>query len=112
ASPTDPSWDAVDLIDASHTGATPSVNVNGWLDVGAYETVKLFEFQQHDPEQYLIMAPTGHCRMLVTGPEGRLGQRPMGDTRFPYDEVIISWLTGSSAMRRTPGSRCRRCRSS
>src|SRR5262249_50951124 len=22
----------------------------------------------------------------------RLGQRPMGDTRFPYDEIIISWF--------------------
>src|SRR5215472_6746478 len=27
-----------------------------------------------------------------TGPEARLGQRPMGDTRFPYDEIIISWF--------------------
>jgi uncharacterized protein len=85
-------WDAVDLIDASHTGATPSININGWMDVGAHETVKLFEFQQHHPDQYLIMAPTGHCRMLVTGAEARLGTRPVGDTRFPYDEILISWF--------------------
>jgi uncharacterized protein len=90
--PASPAWNDVDLIDASHTGATPSININGWMDVGAYETVKLFEFQQHHREQYLIMAPTEHCRMLVTGPEARLGQRPMGDTRFPYDEIIISWF--------------------
>jgi hypothetical protein len=90
--PAGPAWQAVDLIDARHTGATPSLNINGWLDVGAYETVKLFEFQQHHPDQYLIMAPTGHCRMLVTGPEETLGDRPMGDTRFPYDEIITSWF--------------------
>jgi hypothetical protein len=90
--PAGPAWEAVDLIDARHTGATPSLNINGWLDVGAYETVKLFEFQQHHPDQYLIMAPTGHCRMLVTGPEETLGDRPMGDTRFPYDEIITSWF--------------------
>jgi uncharacterized protein len=90
--PANPAWEAVDLINASHTEATPSININGWMDVGAYETVKLFEFQQHHPDQYLIMAPTEHCRMLVTGPEARLGQRPMGDTRFPYDEIIISWF--------------------
>src|SRR5215472_8226709 len=90
--PASPAWKVVDLIDASHTGATPSININGWMDVGAHETVKLFEFQQHHPDQYLIMAPTEHCRMLVTGPEARLGQRPMGDTRFPYDEIIISWF--------------------
>ena len=92
ASPADPSWDAVDLIDASHTGATPSVNVNGWLDVGAYETVKLFEFQQHHPEQYLIMAPTGHCQMTRTAKDAKLGDRPVGDTTFGYDEVFAAWF--------------------
>jgi putative CocE/NonD family hydrolase len=90
--PTSPAWKKIDLIDASHTGATPSININGWMDVGAYETVKLFEFQQHHPDQYLIMAPTQHCRMLVTSPEAKLGDRPMGDTRFPYDEIITSWF--------------------
>ena len=81
----------VDLIDASHTGATPSINISGWMDAGAYETVKLFEFQQHHPGQYLIMAPAEHCKMLAASPGARSGQRPAGDTRFPYDEIIISW---------------------
>ncbi len=90
--PTSPAWKEVDLINASHTGATPSININGWMDVGAHETVKLFEFQQHHPDQYLIMAPTAHCSMLATSAEARLGHRPMGDTRFPYDEIIISWF--------------------
>jgi uncharacterized protein len=90
--PAGPAWEQVDLIDARHTGATPSLNINGWMDIGAYETVKLFEFQQHHPEQYLIMAPTGHCAMLATGLDASLGDRPMGDTRFPYDEIITSWF--------------------
>src|SRR6185437_7285751 len=92
ASPTDPSWDSADLIDASQTGATPSINVNGWLDVGAYETVKLFEFQQHHPDQYLIMAPTGHCQMTRTAKDAKLGDRPVGDTTFDYDEIFTAWF--------------------
>jgi putative CocE/NonD family hydrolase len=92
ASPADPSWDDVDLIDAGDTGATPSVNLNGWLDIGAYETVKLFEFQQHHPDQYLIMAPSGHCRMTRTVTDARLGDRPVGDTSFPYDQVFAAWF--------------------
>jgi putative CocE/NonD family hydrolase len=92
AGPADPAWSEVDLIDASHTGATPSLNINGWMDVGAYETVKLFEFQQHHSEQYLIMAATEHCKMTLTGPDARLGDRPVGDTRFPYDEIVIGWF--------------------
>ncbi len=90
--PAGPAWAPVDLIDASHTGATPSLNINGWMDIGAYETVKLFEFQQHHPDQYLIMAPTEHCRMTVTAPDARLGDRPMGNTKFPYDEIVQSWF--------------------
>jgi uncharacterized protein len=90
--PTGESWKQVDLIDATHTGATPSINVNGWMDIGAYETVKLFEFQQHHPDQYLIMAGTEHCRMTVTAPDAKLGDRPMGDTRFSYDEIFRNWF--------------------
>ncbi|HET9894766.1 MAG TPA: CocE/NonD family hydrolase [Streptosporangiaceae bacterium] len=92
AGPAGKAWEAVDLINASHAGATPSLNINGWMDIGAYDTIKLFEFQQHHPEQYLIMAGTGHCRMTVTAIDARLGDRPMGDTRFPYDEVVTNWF--------------------
>ena len=92
AGPTTPAWDTVDLIHAEHAGATPALNINGWMDVGAYETVKLFEFQQHHPEQYLIMAPTEHCKMTVTAPDAKLGDRPVGDSTFPYDEITASWF--------------------
>jgi putative CocE/NonD family hydrolase len=92
ASPADPAWDDVDLIDAGHTGATPSININGWMDIGTYETIKLFEFQQHHPDQYLIMAPTGHCRMTQTSKDAKLGDRPVGDTSFPYDEIFAAWF--------------------
>ena len=92
ASPTAAAWDDVDLIDASHTGATPTVNLNGWLDIGTYETTKLFEFQQHHPDQYLIMAPSGHCRMTRTSKDAKLGDRPVGDTSFGYDEIFAAWF--------------------
>lgn len=91
--PADPVWRGVDLLRAEHTGATPALNINGWLDVGAYETIKLFEFQQHHPDQYLIMAGTGHCAMIrAQSPDAMLGERPMGNTVFPYDEIIMTWF--------------------
>jgi putative CocE/NonD family hydrolase len=92
AGPAGTAWDHVDLIDARHTGSTPSININGWMDVGAYDTVKLFEFQQHHPDQYLIMAPTEHCKMTTSARDAKLGDRPMGDTTFPYEDVITSWF--------------------
>jgi len=91
-SPTAAAWADVDLIDASHTGATPAININGWMDIGTYETVKLFEFQQHHPDQYLIMAASGHCRMTRTAKDAKLGDRPVGDTSFGYDEIFTAWF--------------------
>jgi putative CocE/NonD family hydrolase len=93
ATPADPVWDSVDLIHAEHTGATPQLNINGWFDVGAYETVKLFEFQQHHPDQYMIMAASSHCAMIRSAsPQAMLGDRPVGNTTFPYDEIIMTWF--------------------
>ena len=80
------------------------------MDVGAFETVKLFEFQQHHPEQYLIMAPTSHCKMLTVEPDAKLGDREVGDSRFPYDDVLVSWFDRLLLTSRTTGSRCPKCR--
>ncbi len=93
ATPADPIWESVDLLHAKHTGATPQLNINGWLDVGAYETVKLFEFQQHHPDQYMIMTASSHCAMIRSAsPQAWLGDRPIGNTTFPYDDIIWSWF--------------------
>lgn len=91
--PADPGWRELDLLRAESTGATPALNINGWLDIGAYETLNLFEFQQHHPDQYLIMAGTGHCAMIrAQSPQAMLGERPMGNTVFPYDDIIMAWF--------------------
>jgi putative CocE/NonD family hydrolase len=94
AGPMDEVWQEASHIHAHHTGGgTPQLNINGWLDVGAYESVKLFEFQQHHPEQYLIMAASDHCAMIrAASPQALLGDRPVGNTTFPYDDVIWAWF--------------------
>ncbi|MGC8486954.1 MAG: CocE/NonD family hydrolase [Clostridia bacterium] len=91
--PLNPVWDEADHIHAHHTGATPQLNINGWLDFSAYETVKLFEFQQHHPDQYLIMTASSHCAMIRSAsPQAVLGDRPVGNTTFPYDDIIWAWF--------------------
>jgi putative CocE/NonD family hydrolase len=90
--PTDPDWNNVDFITAEDTGTTPSLNINGWYDVGVYETIKLFEFQQNQPDQYLIMAPSAHCQMTKTDENAKVGDRPIGDSRFPYVDVQMAWF--------------------
>lgn len=91
--PMDEVWQSSSHIHAHHTGATPQLNINGWLDVGAYETVKLFEFQQRHPDQYLIMTASSHCAMIrAASPQAMLGDRPVGNTIFPYDDLIWAWF--------------------
>lgn len=91
--PLDPVWDEADHIHAHHTGATPQLNINGWLDFAAYETVKLFEFQQHHADQYLIMAASSHCAMIrAASPQAMLGDRPVGNTTFPYEDIMWGWF--------------------
>ena len=75
--PPDPSWDDVDLIDASHTGATPSINVNGWLDVGSLRDHQALRVPaappgpvpDHGPDRALPDDPDG---------QGREARRPAG----------------------------------
>lgn len=92
AGPADRIWRSPDFITSADTGATPALNINGWGDVGAYETLKLFEFQQHHPDQYLIMAPSGHCSMTRTSRDAKFGERPIGNSEFPYGEIVKGWF--------------------
>lgn len=82
----------MDLISDADKGATPSLNINGWADVGAFETVKLFEFQQNHPDQYLIMAPSEHCAMARKTADAKIGDRPVGNGAFPYDDLQLAWF--------------------
>jgi len=90
--PADPAWDALGLIGERDTGAIPALHVNAWGDIAPYETMKLFEFQQHHPEQYLIMAPTAHCEMLKATEATMVGERAMGDARLPYEQIFLQWF--------------------
>lgn len=90
--PSDPQWRNVDLITSDDTNAVPTLNVNSWGDVGPWETLKLFEFQQHHPDQYLIMAPTAHCDMLKATENTMTGDRSVGDARLPYADMYVAWF--------------------
>lgn len=90
--PGDPAWDSLGLISARDTAAIPSLNVNSWGDMAPYETMKLFEFQQAHPEQYLIMAGTAHCDMLKATENTMTGDRSVGDARLPYEQIYLEWF--------------------
>ncbi len=91
-SPADVRWLAIDFIRDGDHPQVPALHVNGWHDVGAFETVKLFEYLQDAPNQYLIMAPTSHCAMTRATAQYRTGERPIGNAAQPYDEIFLAWF--------------------
>jgi len=90
--PTDEHWSSVGHLQEGDKPRVPALHVNGWYDVGAYETVKMFEVLQSTPNQYLIMAPTAHCSMEEATEQSMVGKRPVGDGRFDYDDLYLKWL--------------------
>ena len=91
-SPTDVRWLAIDFIRDGDKPKVPALHVNGWHDVGAFETVKLFEYLRDVPNQYLIMAPTAHCAMTRATADYKTGERPIGNARLPYDDLFVQWF--------------------
>jgi uncharacterized protein len=91
-SPGDPAWESFGLIGARDTAAIPALNVNSWGDMAPYETMKLFEFQQHHPGQHLIMAGTAHCDMMKASQDTLTGDRSVGDARLPYEQIFLQWF--------------------
>jgi uncharacterized protein len=91
-SPADPKWHQYDYIREGDHPRVPALYVDAWHDSAGPGTVKLFEYLQHTPNQFLIVAPTGHCAMLDAGENTVVGERLMGDARYDYTTLIEKWF--------------------
>ncbi len=91
-SPTDPKWREYDYIREGDHPRVPALYVDAWYDEVGAGTVKLFEYLQHTPNQFLIVAPTGHCGMLQATENTVVGERLMGDARYDYTTLIEKWF--------------------
>jgi uncharacterized protein len=91
-SPADPHWRKLDFIRDGDHPRVPALYVDAWHDFGGFGTVKLFEYVQSTPNQFLIVAPTGHCAMNRATEHTMTGERDMGDARYDYDGLIVKWF--------------------
>jgi uncharacterized protein len=91
-SPVDPHWRELDLIHDGDHPRVPALYVDAWHDFTGPNTIKLFEYLQDTPNQFLIVAPTGHCAMREATEHTMVGERDMGDGRFDYDGLILKWF--------------------
>ena len=91
-SPADPKWRDFDYIRSGDHPRVPALYVDAWHDFTGSGTVKLFEYVQSTPNQFLIMAPTGHCEMEEATENTMVGERLMGDARYDYAGLIVKWF--------------------
>lgn len=96
--PNDPAWYTGGLYHDSMELGVPSFWFASWYDVSITPNLALFNHVRtntKDPEvrdnQYLVIAPTLHCRYTRATENTVVGQRNIGDARLNYEEQIYSW---------------------
>ncbi len=103
--PDDPSWYEGGLYHDDEDWGVPTLWINSWYDVSIGPNLALFEHatkNASDPEvranQFMVVAPTLHCRFFRPSWDLEVGERSMGDASFDYQGLIFEffdrWLKG------------------
>lgn len=97
--PNDPAWYESGLYHDDMPFGVPSFWFASWYDVSTSPNLALFNHVRNkikDKEvadnQYLVIAPTLHCRYTRATENTIVGERSVGDARLNYDEQIYSWF--------------------
>ncbi|MEX0289495.1 MAG: CocE/NonD family hydrolase [Flavobacteriaceae bacterium] len=79
--------------------STPSFWFASWYDVSISPNIALFNHVRRNAKeesirdnQYLVIAPTLHCRYTRATENTIVGERNVGDARLNYDEQIYAWF--------------------
>lgn len=97
--PADPYWSAVPYLTDRDRFDTPAIHVNSWLDVTPEQTLYTWGLMRRNAvtprtrdHQYVIMSPTVHCASEAAGEHTRVGQRDVGDARYPFWQIYLNWF--------------------
>ena len=94
--PNDPAWFDGGLYHDNMSFGVPSFWFASWYDVSTGPNLELFNHVRKDSEvgddQYLVIAPTLHCRYTRATENTIVGERNVGDARLNYDEQIYAWF--------------------
>ncbi|MBW2257948.1 MAG: CocE/NonD family hydrolase, partial [Deltaproteobacteria bacterium] len=97
--PDDPTWYNGGLYHDDEPWGVPALWMNSWYDISQGPNLALFNHirqNAEDPEvrdgQYVVIAPTPHCRFQTDKKKTLVGERDMGDVRFEYEELTDRWF--------------------
>ena len=93
--PNDPAWFEGGLYHDDQAIDVPAFWFVSWYDVSATPNLTLFNHvrktSKQADNQYLVIAPTLHCRYTRATENTIVGERSVGDARLNYDEQIYGF---------------------
>ena len=97
--PADPWWDQFGYVRDTDRFDVPALHVNSWYDLCVADTLQLFNLMRTNAEsargrenQFVIISPTTHCRSERVTERTVVGTRHLGDARFDYWGLYLSWF--------------------
>jgi uncharacterized protein len=97
--PNDEAWYEGGLYHDNMEISIPSFWFTSWYDVSISPNLALFNYVRNNAKdaatrdnQYLVIAPTLHCRYTRADENTIVGERSVGDARLNYDEQIYAWF--------------------
>ena len=97
--PNDKEWYEGGLYHDDMVLGVPSFWFTSWYDVSITPNLALFNHVRNNTKdreisdnQYLVIAPTLHCRYTRATENTYVGERNVGDARLNYEEQIYAWF--------------------
>lgn len=91
--PNDPAWYEGGLYHDDMEIDIPAFWFVSWYDVSTSPNLALYNHVASTrDDQYLIIAPTLHCRYTRATENTIVGERSVGDARLDYDKLVYDWF--------------------
>src|SRR5687767_5220277 len=96
--PNDPAWYKGGLWHDTMPINVPGLWFMSWYDVSVGPNVEMFNHVRKTArkdiadQQWMIIAPVGHCAFRRSTENMVVGERNMGDTRLDYDEIMYGFF--------------------
>jgi putative CocE/NonD family hydrolase len=95
----DPWWRTRGYINDTDKFDVPGLYVDAWYDYGAGDTFRMADLvrknsmsPQNRDNQFLIIAPTTHCRYETATEHTIVGDRDLGDARYDFFGLYLAWF--------------------
>ncbi len=95
----DPWWETLGYVDETSRFDAPALVVDSWYDYGAGDALRLWDLMQKNSEtprarnnQFVILAPTTHCRYDRAAVNTIVGERNLGDARYDFFGLYLAWF--------------------